>query len=255
MCCHLNMLNHLEITAPLLPASSKANCFQCHLVGFFLLLYLLLWQAVSGHLVASMSLFPFSLLELGDGVTVFASGIFPPRLHPGTSALLKPSSQWAPCNSAVRLLLHRFLNRPHSLPFSPTLGYLLWPGYPSDSCAWPVGFSFCLSVQAVTKFLSPASLLYLLATCLWCHQNLVLAYVPKVLWRTTGHQNTSSFHLFSTLIVLKLLRGLCLSKQNRISEGTWRKSPYAFVTAKNYASCCGWQYSSTHIFASIPLPL
>lgn len=79
-----------------------------------------------------------------------------------------------------------------------------------------MGFSFCLCVQALAKFLAPASLLYILATCLHCYQNLVLAHVPKALWRTADTQNTSSFHPSSALTVLKFLRGLsCLIKQNR----------------------------------------
>lgn len=77
-----------------------------------------------------------------------------------------------------------------------------------------MGFSFCLSVQALAKFLASASLLYILATYL-CYQNLVLAHVPKVLWRTADPQYTSNFHPFLTLIVLKLLGGLVLLEQTK----------------------------------------
>lgn len=69
MCCCCNGFNYSKRTALLLPGGNKSDC-----IAVFLLLYLLLLQAFLDHMVSSVSLFSFSLLEVGAAVCVSASG-------------------------------------------------------------------------------------------------------------------------------------------------------------------------------------
>lgn len=64
---------------------------------------------------------------------------------------MKPNSKWALGSSEIGLLIFDFqtLIADHFPPFQ----YLLWPGYPSITCSWPVGFGVYLSVQALAMFL------------------------------------------------------------------------------------------------------